>query len=149
MSTGLFAFDNATAHTAFAENALLSSKMNLFPGGSVPKMRDTVWNGNRQSMVIEEDYIIYDNKTKSNINLRGQPKGLKWVLDERGLWQEGMVLECASCKKEPNPNITNCCARRLMANQPDFLAQCGQVQQEIESRGHKVTLFYLFILFIC
>ncbi|CAG8830697.1 10690_t:CDS:2, partial [Gigaspora rosea] len=76
-------------------------------GGSVPKMRDTVWNGNRQSMVIEEDYIIYDNKTKSNINLRGQPKGLKWVLDERGLWQEGMILECASCKKEPNPNITN------------------------------------------
>ncbi|CAG8781279.1 23766_t:CDS:1, partial [Gigaspora rosea] len=40
---------------------------------------------------------------------------------------------CASCKKEPNPNITNCCARCLMANQPDFLAPCGQVQQEIES----------------
>ncbi|CAG8648645.1 16006_t:CDS:2, partial [Cetraspora pellucida] len=107
------------------------------PGCVVLKMQDTVWNGNCKSMVIEEDYIIYDNKTKSNINLRGQPKGLKWVLDKRGLWQEGMILECASCKKEPNPNITNCCACRLMANQPDFLAQCGQVQQEIKSCSHK------------
>ncbi|CAG8857267.1 39618_t:CDS:2, partial [Gigaspora margarita] len=53
----LFAFDNATAYTAFAENALLSSKMNLFS-------------------IIKEDYIIYDNKTKSDINLHGQPKEL-------------------------------------------------------------------------
>ncbi|CAG8826684.1 15263_t:CDS:2, partial [Gigaspora margarita] len=126
---GLFAFDNATAHTAFAKDTLLSSKINLFPGGSVLKMQDTVWNRNCQLMVIEEDYIIYDNKTKLDINLRDQPKGLKW--------QEGMVLECASCKKEPNPNITNCCAYRLMANQPDFLAQCGQVQQKIESHSYK------------
>ncbi|CAG8841267.1 10184_t:CDS:2 [Gigaspora margarita] len=102
----LFAFDNTTAHTAFAKDTFLPSKMNLFPSGSVPKMQDTVWNRNHQLM----------------------PKGLKWILGKRGLWQEGIVLKCASCKKEPNSNITNCCARCLMANQSDFLAQCDQVQ---------------------
>ncbi|CAG8820554.1 20199_t:CDS:1, partial [Gigaspora margarita] len=74
---------------------------------------------------------IYNNKTKSDINLHGQPKGLKWVLGEKGLWQEGMVLEYALCKKEANPSITNCCAYHLMANQSNFLAQYSQVQQKI------------------
>jgi len=98
-------------------------------------------------MVIEEDYFVYNKKTKSNVNLRGQPKGIQWVLSERGLWQEGMALECALCKrKEADPNVIDCCARRLMANQPDFLAQRGQIQQEIESRGHKVILLPLVIL---
>ncbi|CAG8488027.1 15680_t:CDS:2 [Cetraspora pellucida] len=72
---GVFAFNNATSHTAFAENALVASKMNLSSGGSAPKMRDTIWNGNRQSMVIEEDYFVYDKKKKVNVNLQGQPKG--------------------------------------------------------------------------
>lgn len=146
-NVGIFAFDNATSHTAFAEDALVASKMNLSPGGSVPKMRDTTWSGGHQSMVIEEDYFVYNKKTKSNVNLRGQPKGIQWVLSERGLWQEGMALECALCKrKEADPNVIDCCACRLMANQPDFLAQRGQIQQEIESRGHKVILLPLVIL---
>ncbi|CAG8852946.1 1836_t:CDS:2, partial [Gigaspora margarita] len=38
----LFAFDNATAYTAFAEDALLSSKINLFLDGSVLKMQNTI-----------------------------------------------------------------------------------------------------------
>ncbi|CAG8856041.1 17457_t:CDS:2, partial [Gigaspora margarita] len=112
----IFAFDNATSHIAFAKDALVASKMNLGPGGSVPKMRDTVWNGKRQSMIIKEDYF---------------------VLTERGLWREGMVLECISCKEGSDSDIIDCCACRLMANQPDFLSQCGQIQQEIESHGHK------------
>ena len=30
---------------AFAENALVASKINLGTGGLVPKMQDTTWNG--------------------------------------------------------------------------------------------------------
>ncbi|CAG8737793.1 3444_t:CDS:1, partial [Gigaspora rosea] len=100
-------------------------------------MRDTVWNGCRQSMIIEEDHFVYDKKTKKFINLRGEPKGIKWVLSDRELWREGMPLECTSCKQKSSSNIVDCCARRLMANQPDFLAQRGQIQEEIESCGHK------------
>ncbi|CAG8750096.1 15477_t:CDS:2, partial [Cetraspora pellucida] len=112
---GVFVFDNATSHKAFAEDALVASKMNFGPGGSVPKMQDTMWSGGHQSMIIEEDYF---------------------------LWKDGMVLECISCKKkEADPNVIDCCARQLISNQTDFLEQCDQIQQEIESRRHKV-LFY-------
>ena len=136
---GIWAFDNATSHTAYASNALVASKMNKGPGGSVPKMRDTIWDGQRQSMVIEHDFFVLDKKSNKSINLLGEPKGIEWVLKERGLWQENMVLDCQACsKKEPNPDNIGCCARRLIANQPDFLAQKGLIQQEIESRGHKV-----------
>ncbi|RHZ49229.1 hypothetical protein Glove_527g16 [Diversispora epigaea] len=37
----IFAFNNVTSHTAFAEDALVASKMNLGPGGSVSKMQNT------------------------------------------------------------------------------------------------------------
>ena len=97
-------------------------------------------------MVIEQDYFVYNKKTRSNVNLRGQPKGIQWILSERGLWQDEMALDCVLCKrKETDPNIVNCCARRLMANQPDFLAQRGRVQEEIESHGHKIILLLLVV----
>ncbi|CAG8745712.1 14348_t:CDS:2, partial [Cetraspora pellucida] len=67
---GVFAFDNATSHTAFAKDALVASKMNLSLEGSALKIRDTIWNGNHQSMVIKEDYFVYDKIKKVNVNLR-------------------------------------------------------------------------------
>ena len=36
----LFAFDNATNHAYFAENALQAKKMNLGMGGKQPQIRD-------------------------------------------------------------------------------------------------------------
>ncbi|CAG8854753.1 26300_t:CDS:1, partial [Gigaspora margarita] len=39
----------------------------------VPKMRDTIWNGCHQLMIIEENYFVY-NKKKAQINLHSQPK---------------------------------------------------------------------------
>ncbi|CAG8610114.1 10793_t:CDS:2 [Cetraspora pellucida] len=71
----VFVFDNATSHKAFAEDALVASKMNLGPGRSA------------------------------------------------------------------DPNVIDCCTCWLISNQTDFLEQCGQIQQEIESCRHKV-LFY-------
>lgn len=72
---GVFAFDNATSHKAFSEDALVASKMNLGPGGSAPKMQETVWSGGRQSMIIENDHIIYNNKKKTYVNFREESSG--------------------------------------------------------------------------
>jgi hypothetical protein len=36
----LFAFDNLSNQSSFAPDALLASRMNLFPGGKKPKMHD-------------------------------------------------------------------------------------------------------------
>ncbi|CAG8776622.1 22679_t:CDS:2, partial [Gigaspora rosea] len=39
---GLFAFNNAMSHIAFAEDALVALRINFGSGSFVPKMRDTV-----------------------------------------------------------------------------------------------------------
>ena len=64
-------FDHSCGHTAFAEDALIASKMNKGPGGKQPKMRDTVWNGQPQTMTLPD----------------GRPKGAALVLEERGFWR--------------------------------------------------------------
>ena len=62
-------FDQSSCHKAMAENALDVLKMNVGPGGKQPKMHDTVWAGEVQKMCY---------------NL-GIPKGMKKVLEERGI----------------------------------------------------------------
>ena len=48
--------------------------MNVGPGGKQPKMKDTVWQGQTQKMV--------DSK--------GIPKGMRSILEERGVETTGM-----------------------------------------------------------
>ena len=36
-----------------------------------------------------------------------------------------------------------CCARRTLAMEPDFLNQKSRLQEEIEARGHQVRLFMI------
>jgi hypothetical protein len=79
----LIMVDNSQGHAAYAEDALLTSKMNLNPGGAVPKLRDSWFmrDGCRitQPMVFPADHPTSD---------AGKPKGIKQVLLERGLWRK-------------------------------------------------------------
>ena len=72
----IWCFDHSCDHTAFAEDALIASKINKGPGGKQPKMRDTVWNGQPQTMALPD----------------GRPKGAALVLEERGYNTRGMKL---------------------------------------------------------
>ncbi|CAG8847410.1 38811_t:CDS:1, partial [Gigaspora margarita] len=69
-----------------------------------------------------------------DVSLRGQPKGLRVVLSERGLWREGLLKKC---KNGCELGATNCCAVTIMSNEPDFLEQKCQLEEIITSRGHK------------
>lgn len=62
-------FDHSSGHTAFPEDALNASRMNVKPGGKQPVMHDTVYYGKPQKMVLPD----------------GTPKGMKLVLQERGI----------------------------------------------------------------
>ena len=73
----LWFFDHSSGHTAFAEDALNASRMNVKPGGKQPIMHDTVYNGKSQRMVLRD----------------GTPKGMKLVLQERGVDVSGMKAE--------------------------------------------------------
>ena len=62
-------FNHISCHTAMAANALDASRMNVKPGGVQPRMHSTVWAGKVQEMNFAP----------------GIPKGMKQVLEERGI----------------------------------------------------------------
>lgn len=63
-------FDQSSGHNAFSEDALVASHMNVKPGGKQPAMHPgRLPNGQEQQMV----------------NHAGVPKGLRQVLQERGV----------------------------------------------------------------
>ena len=66
--TLVWLFDQSSGHCAYREDALNVNKMNVRPGGAQPIMRDTMWHGKIQKMTLD-----------------GQPKGMKMILEERGI----------------------------------------------------------------
>lgn len=105
-----FFFDQSSAHGAFAKDALNAKEMNVKPGGKQRVMRNTyipqdnpdpALRGRLQSMVFPPDLPA----NHPDYELRGQPKGMYRVLEERGLIPTlkavnggKLVGECAICK---------------------------------------------------
>ena len=130
---GLFLFDNATNHCSMAPDALVAANMNLHPGGKAPIMRDGYWGSPRQTQRMWE------------MGKSGKiPRGIKAILEERGLWPQGRSLKLACSKKGEHTPDNNCCARKLMAAQPDFLAQTGKLHEKLVEAGHLVKFFPKF-----
>uniref|UniRef100_U9TZ17 Tc1-like transposase DDE domain-containing protein n=1 Tax=Rhizophagus irregularis (strain DAOM 181602 / DAOM 197198 / MUCL 43194) TaxID=747089 RepID=U9TZ17_RHIID len=73
----------------------------------------------------------------------GRPKGIKLVLEERGLWKKELKRICSECKIHL-PTKNDCCAVRILSLQPDFAAQKPLIQEIIEDRGHKVIFYPKF-----
>ena len=119
--------NNSQGHLAYSKDALLSSHMNLNPGGKQAKMRDGwfLQNDGRvvQPMIFPADHPEFPD----------QPKGMKQVLQERGLRICGLKMKC---QDRCQVGSVNCCAKRLLEVQPDFQEQRSLVQEVIEAVGH-------------
>lgn len=74
---GLFIFDNAPSHVKKAPNSLNPDHMNVKDGGKQPTMKDTRWNDSVQHMTLPD----------------GTPKGMRTVLEERGINTKGMTAD--------------------------------------------------------
>ena len=62
-----------------------------------------------------------------------RPKGIKQILSERGLWRKNMVGECRLCRDgNTDPLRVDCCGRKIISLQPDFLAQRSALVEMIE-----------------
>jgi len=105
-NTIVFIFDQSSCHKAYAEDALNASKMNVRPGGKQPCMRDTVWAGRVQKMVDD----------------KGVPKGMKKVLEERGINTSRMKADDM---------------RTVLSFHDDFQNEKTLVEHFIIERGHK------------
>ena len=101
----LFLIDNSQGHSAYAEDALLVSKMNLNPGKKHPEPIRDGWYYQNGQKVVQSMFSDAQHK---------QPKGIKLVLTERGLWpKKGLHLECKpKCASGSRP--ADCCARNLL-----------------------------------
>jgi hypothetical protein len=100
--------------------------MNFKLGGAKPAMCDGWFlqsDGKKviQRMVFESDHPSFPN----------QPKGMKQVIIERGLWKNGLTMKC-----KDGCNSPDCCTTQILSNQPDFKEQCLLVQEVIEDAGH-------------
>ncbi len=108
--TGVFIFDQAPSHKKKAADALDAKKMNVGPGGKQPAMRSTVWKGQRQSLILPD----------------GTPKGLKSVLQERG-------IDTASMKR---PEMVS-----ILSDHADFKEQRTILHDFLTEKSH-VCLYF-------
>ena len=103
-------FDNAPSHRKCSDDSLNVDCMNVGPGGKQPKMRDSIFNGQLQSMVLPD----------------GRPKGMKLVLQEKGVNTQGM-------------NAAK--MRETLNKYEDFANKRSLLEEIVESRGH-LCMFY-------
>jgi len=103
--------------------------MNLGGGGKQPKMKD--------GWFIREGERV----AQRMIDHQGEPKGIKAVLVERGLWPQGKFL--LDCKECPAGSV-RCCARKMMVSQPDFLEQRSALEDLVAKRDHTVEFYPKF-----
>lgn len=75
-----------------------------------------------QSMVFPPDHLEFPN----------EPKGMKQVLIERGLWDNHLKMQCKTCPG----TVLDCCAAQILKNQDDFKSQQSLVQEVITNAGH-------------
>lgn len=85
----------------------------------------TLPNGQPQSFYFADDHP----------SMPGWFKGMKEIIRERGLWPDKELLAQCPGFKCP-PNRTDCCCRRILFMQPDFIAQKSQLEELIATRGH-------------
>lgn len=118
----LWFFDQSGVHVRFADDALNVSKMNLNPGGKQPEMHDSYYQ-TADGEVIQQSMV--DNT--------GVPKGVKQILQERGLWKSAMHLAEA---------------RSVLQLQPDFRGEICILQRTVEAAASHFK-FHLIPKFHC
>jgi hypothetical protein len=157
----IFIFDNATTHTKRADDALSARKMPKFPpvegknwGVSVtersadgkivydqngkPKKRTQPMsgahfsNGKPQSLYFPPDH-----------QQAGVFKGMATILEERGLVKQSKLrAECKGFKCARG--TVDCCVRRVLYNQPDFIAVKSLLEGACAQRGFEVIFLPKF-----
>jgi hypothetical protein len=109
----------------------------------------------KRGWYMQEGERVVQEMNWTDDNGRLFRKGAQTVLTERGLWQtkggdgKKFQMDCKCCKKERSRGYVgkldlarrNCCARRILAAEADFVEQKSQLEELAERRGH-LAFFY-------
>jgi hypothetical protein len=123
----LFMVDNSQGHSAYAEDALLMSWMNVRPDGKQAHMHDG-WFMLDSHKISQSMIFPHDNPDFPN-----EPKVIKAILTEHRLFQPKL---CRKCQNKCNGDKDACCNRCILKLQPDFHDQKSLIQEVIEAAGH-------------
>ena len=163
----MFVFDNATTHTARSDTALSARNMpkgtkavGEFWGAIVPVLdsdgnqvyqRDENGKLTRkpQKMKVRMDGTFNDGLPQSLYFPDDHPispgcfKGMAVLLQERGLVKESKLrYECPGFKCKPG--MSDCCCRRALYSQPDFVAVESLLETHARVRGFDVLFLPKF-----
>jgi hypothetical protein len=158
----VFVYDNATTHLKRAEDALSARRMpkNIPKEGTnwgveVTKRDSTTGkiiyraDGSPEKIKIRmRDTTLPDGTLQSLYFPEGHPragvfKGMAVILQERGLGDMSKVrAECSKFQCEAG--ATNCCCRRILYNQPDFVNAEPILQTVCNARGFRILLLPKF-----
>ena len=111
-------FDNSSCHNAMADDALHVNRMTVFPGGKQRILRDTSYNGKEQRM-----YTV--------VNGQKVAKGLKRVLEERGISTDGR-------NKEWMQSVP------VLSQHIDFKFEKCEIEKTLIHKGHIPTFLPKF-----
>lgn len=166
----VFVFDNAPTHLKRAEDALSARKMSKAPtapgkpmfGVDAPVRNPETGNpvyGEADGKVVKQrirmaDAQFLDGSPQSLYFPEGHEragtfKGMEQILVERGYERDvihKLRAECSKfeCPAVPPPNKISCCCRRLLYNQPDFVAVESILETCCKARGFQVIFLPKF-----
>ncbi|SAM08083.1 hypothetical protein [Absidia glauca] len=164
---GVFVFDQSSNHNALPDDALYAPRMTLRPkkvtekdqhifrctffyhASSNTTVRQPLYaplSGSGENQQVE--FIGSHQKIRMDrciiqflIAYHLSHVGIKMISQQRGLWIGSLKL---TCNGEEDYTNHLCCARHLLANQPDFRAQKTAIQEIVEFRGHIFDLYPKF-----
>jgi len=152
----IFVYDNATTHLKQDADALSASKMTKGPSDNFfvemnvtdtngkpvyssngkllkkkHRMGNATFNGVEQPLYFSEDHPTHP----------GQFKGMAQILTERGYNVSRKKAQCAPNFSDCPKNSTNCCCRRMLYNEPGFVAVKSCL--EIAAKMHGFDVLFL------
>jgi hypothetical protein len=132
----LFIFDQSSAHAALPPNALKAWDMNKTNGGKQQHQQDTV-------IPMSNPYPEFCGKVQWMITDKGEAKGLKHTLEERGFHVGHLKAKCSPvCPWDSE----DCCMAWLLSKQDDFTNQESMLEKAIYEAGYYAYFCQNFIV---
>jgi len=153
--THVFFYDNAKTHTVRRPDALSARHMTVKPPkDAASNFLCSVKDSNSAVRKVPmQDGRFLDDTPQSFYFPNGHPqaglfKGMRIIIQERidhGSRLPDPTKLLAQCQKfQCAPGQTDCCCRRILFNEPDFVGQKSKLEELIESCGYRMIFYPKF-----
>lgn len=156
----VFVYDNASTHMKRADGALSASKMTKGPSACFHAEINVLGDDGRPVYNAQGKYVKakikmsnarFADGTEQKLYFAddhpkhaGMFKGIKIILDERGISTHQKKLQCKQSFADCPEGATDCCCCRILYNQPDFVEVESVLETTCKSSGFQVLFLPKF-----